>query len=159
MMRMLVLGVCLVGATVPSLAGGDADVIATAKKYLDVYQRLEIDALEGMYLADAKFVDPTSENTPVLPPFVHEGRDNILAAFREVVASYDSLRYEIEREYESSGYVVFTGNMVATVRRPDGTRQSFGAPIVTIVKVQDGKIAEHRDYYDYSGMEALPATE
>ena len=137
---------------------GDAATIAVARKYLEAYQRIDVDGMAALYHPQARFVDPTSEDSPAIPqPWDYQGRDTIVAALKKIANVYQSIDYDMSRVYESSGFVVFVADTVGRMRTAEGGEQSFGSQIVTIIQVKDGKVFEHRDYFDYDGIRPVEA--
>lgn len=132
---------------------GDAAKIAVASKYLDAYATLNVERMASMYAEDATFIDPTSENAPGVPQTLHfTGRDTIVGVLGEYAKNYRCLRYDFDRVYESGDCVVFVGRITAQLQA-DPKPLTLRSSIVTIVTVKDGRVAEHRDYYDYQGVE------
>ena len=132
-------------------ATGDLNTIDVALDYLDAYQNFDVERMGAMYTEDIQFIDLTS-TSQVNPPFIYEGRDDVVAAIQSVVDfGYKSLNYDITRLYESGGYVVVAANTEAIVNSGSG-RSRLGAEIVTVLRVVEGQIAEHRDFYDYNGV-------
>lgn len=130
---------------------GNPAVIAVARAYLDAYGDLDLGRLGQIYTEQVEFNDPTSLQVQGLGgPFVWHGREAVLAGIGRWTKSIVSLRYDLDRVYESSGRVVFVGTVNPMVRSPGGPVQ-YRYPIVTIVTVEDGKVVEHRDYVDYAG--------
>ncbi|MGE0045873.1 MAG: nuclear transport factor 2 family protein [Hyphomonadaceae bacterium] len=137
---------------------GDAQRIALARAYLDAYAALDQSRLGALYAEDAEFNDPTSIGVEGIGgPFVWSGRAEILARIAEWSQTIQSLRYDIERIYESGGRVVVIGAVNPIMRT--GERYRFA--IVTILTIEDGRVREHRDYTNYRGEGALasPAQE
>lgn len=123
---------------------------AVAEAYLAAYQAQDFAALEALYAEDAVFIDPTSEAIQGIGgPFDWTGREAILAGIRGWGAT--RLEYEIDRTWSASGHVVFDGAVAAIYETETGS-VAYRYPIITIVTVEDGRVTEHRDYTDFSGM-------
>lgn len=127
-------------------------IIETAEAYLAAYCTLDIDEMAPFYAEDAIFNDPTSkavfqngEN------FEFKGKAAILKGLGDYAARYQdfSLHYDMERRFESSGYVVFVARLSYEGHGKNGEAFSGGSPIITVIEVRDGKVASHTDYYDY----------
>lgn len=132
---------------------GDPAVIETARNYLAAYMTLDIDALTELYAPDVVFTDPTSFATPnIAAPVHYEGRAAVIAFIASLQGVMLDARYDLDRVYEASGAVVFTGDAVFTFSAPPGPA-TFRSAIVTVVTIKDGLVSEHRDYADYNGIE------
>lgn len=151
-MFLLILGTRPVQAETVS---GDAAPISAARTYLEAYQRLDLQQLERYYTEDVEFNDPTSLRVSGIGgPFVWRGREAVLAGVRRWAQSVQSLNYDVERIYEASGRVVFSGTVTSVTRTPGGVAR-YRYPIVTILTISDGRVSEHRDYTDYAGAVRL----
>lgn len=135
----------------------EADSSATvsiAEDYLAAYSTFDTTAMAPFLAEDMVFYDPTSANQSADGgPFMFEGKDEVLKELGDYAAQYQSFSvdYDIERQYESEGVVVFVAMLTWTVVSPVGESASGSAPIVTAVTVKDGKVTKHTDYYDYKG--------
>jgi len=131
-------------------AHGDAAVIAMAEAYLEAYSSLDIGKLEKYYDEQAVFFDPTSTSVQGIGgPFRWQGRAEILKNIRNWSKSTRSLKYVVERRFESSNYVVFVGDVYPLVISGKGDVQ-YKYPIITIVTITNGRVMEHRDYTNYA---------
>ena len=124
--------------------------ITVVKNYLEAYSRRDVTAMAEFYPEDVKFSDPTSEHTPFAPsPSAIDNKDDLLVIMKQLPQFYEAIEYNIDRIWESSGYVVVVADFVATLKTANG-----GVPlpsqIVNVFKVEDGKITEFRDYFDYN---------
>jgi ketosteroid isomerase-like protein len=135
-----------------TVRSGNPEIIAIADSYMTAYHHLDLEALEALYDEDVVFIDPTVAGLPEV--FSWTGRDRILreiAGWRTGMVRFD---FQADRIYESAGRVVYIGNVVSEVERPNGTRKAT-YPLITIVTVQEGRIIEHRDYTDYAATRRL----
>jgi ketosteroid isomerase-like protein len=138
---------------------GNPAVIAQAETYLAAYAQLDLAALERLYADDAAFSDPTSQTVAGIGgPFVWRGRAEILAGIGRWKQTVTSLAYDVERIYESSNHVVFVGEVRPLVAGPNGPTQ-YAYPIVTVITIANGKVAEHRDYTNYAAGRTVPPRE
>lgn len=130
------------------------EAVEIAKEYLSAYSTFDVKIIEPFLADDAVFEDPTSVGqTPLENGFFFEGKQAILDGLGGYAAQFAefSLRYDYERIYESAGNVVVVAQMNYLSTTKDGTTYKGAAPIVTVVKVEDGKVVRHSDYYDYRG--------
>ncbi len=128
--------------------------ISIAKDYLTAYSTFDTAAMAPFLADDMVFYDPTSANQSADGgAFMFEGKEAVLKGLGDYAGQYQSFSvdYDIERQYESEGVVVFVAMLTWTVTSPDGESATGSAPIVTAVTVKDGKIIKHTDYYDYKG--------
>ncbi len=125
---------------------------ALASRYLDAYSTYDMSKIEPFLAEDAVFFDPTSSTQNADGgPFMFDGKDAILNGLGDYAAQYKSftLDYDIERQYESQGHVVFVATLIWTVVDREDQIFSGAAPIVTVISIQDSKVVRHTDYYDY----------
>ncbi|MEO1240712.1 MAG: nuclear transport factor 2 family protein [Pseudomonadota bacterium] len=133
----------------------DAEPSATvsiAEDYLAAYSTFDTSVMAPFLSEDMVFYDPTSTNQSADGgPFMFEGKDAVLKGLGDYAGQYKSLSvdYDVERQYESEGVVVFVATLTWTIVSPGGESASGSAPIVTAVTVKDGKVTKHTDYYDY----------
>lgn len=133
---------------------GSAEIVSRATAYLDAYSTFDPEKIAPFLSDDAVFEDPTSTDEAANGgPFLFNGKAAILEGLGEYAAQYNAftVSYEIERQYESNGSVVFVARLSYTAEAKDGRVFTGAAPIVTVVQVRDGMIVRHTDYYDYAG--------
>lgn len=135
-----------------TVRSGNPEIIAIADAYMSAYHHLDLETLETLYDEDAVFIDPTVAGQPEV--FSWTGRDRILGELAGWRTGMVRFEFQADRVFESAGRVVYIGHVVSEVRRANGSRK-FTYPLVTIVTVQDGRIAEHRDYTDYAASRRL----
>ena len=98
----------------------------------------------GSYYADDMTL--TFGNSPTI-----KGRENVLAAFAEVLDRVRSLHHDLVNVWEvDSGVVVYES--VGEWRLHDGTKVSIGA--ATVVTLVDGKFVDQRIYVDNAPVAA-----
>ncbi|MEM9616414.1 MAG: nuclear transport factor 2 family protein [Pseudomonadota bacterium] len=128
--------------------------VSIAEDYLAAYSTFDTAVMAPFLAEDMVFYDPTSANQSADGgPFMFEGKDEVLKGLGDYAGQYQSLSvdYDVERQYESEGVVVFVATLTWTVISPGGESASGSAPIVTAVTVKDSKVIKHTDYYDYKG--------
>ncbi|MGD9799614.1 MAG: nuclear transport factor 2 family protein [Parvularculaceae bacterium] len=126
--------------------------IEVAEAYLAAYSTFDVDKMAPFYADDVVFSDPTSiGQIPGHAGFVFEGKDAVIKGLGDYAAGYQkfSVKYDLERRYESAGVVVFVANLTFEAETKDGKKFTGANPIVTAVTVKDGKVSRHTDYYDY----------
>jgi ketosteroid isomerase-like protein len=98
----------------------------------------------GTYYADDMTL--TFGNSPTI-----KGRENVLAAFAEVLNRVRSLHHDLVNVWEvDSGVVVYES--VGEWNLHDGTKVSIGA--ATVVTLVDGKFVDQRIYVDNAPVAA-----
>ena len=135
-------------------ASSASSIVDAAQKYLAAYSTFDMEKMAPLISDDMVFTDPTKPpETNGGEPFVYTGKEAVLAALGGYAKLYKefSLDYDIQRYFESNGAVIFVGDITYNILTDDQQTLTGTAPIVTIITVKDGKIVEHRDYYDYAG--------
>lgn len=130
------------------------DAVDVATDYLAAYSTFDVAKMAPFYADDAAFNDPTSHGQiPGQAEFTFEGKDAILKGLGTYAAGYNafSVHYDIRRRFVSAGNVVFIADLTYEGETKSGEKFSGGAPIVTVIKVTDGKVSRHTDYFDYEG--------
>lgn len=125
-----------------------------AAEYMRAYSIFDVGALASFYSENALFRDPTSEVWGE-SAWNMDGKADILRRIESFASKYDnvSIDYNVREQYESAGYNVFTGKAKISYEK-DGTLETRCLLVTTIVTTKDGKVAEHRDYFDYANYEA-----
>jgi len=126
--------------------------VALAKEYLAAYSTFDVTIMEPFLAEEMVFNDPTSTNQNANgEPFFFEGKQAVLKGLGDIAVMYASftLDYNIERQYESHGVVVFIAQLTYMGETKNGDKFEGGAPIVTAITIKDGKVVRHMDYFDY----------
>jgi ketosteroid isomerase-like protein len=127
--------------------------IALAKQYLTAYSTFDVAKMEPFLSEEMVFEDPTTTSSQNSDGehLVYDGKEAVLKGLGGHSAQFASfsIHYQIERQYESNGVVVFVAQLSYTGEAKSGEKFTGGAPIVTAVTVKDGKITRHTDYFDY----------
>lgn len=129
-------------------------IVDLASNYLAAYSTFDVNKMAPFFAENAVFTDPTSNNQiPGVEEFTFDGKEAILKGLGDYASGYNSfsVHYDVKRRYESSGNVVFIADLTYKGETKKGDAFSGGAPIVTVIKVKDGKIVRHTDYFDYVG--------
>ena len=135
-----------------SLEGEQPSAMEIADAYLEVYVDFNLEKMEPFYSEDAVFIDPTSEVWGE-DGFDWHGKKEVMAGMEAVVAEFNpKVEYFIKEKYESAGHVVYTGKAKA-ITTVEGVIETACVAVTTIITVKAGKIAEHRDYVDYTTYE------
>lgn len=119
-----------------------------AERYFAAYIALDWDVLAPMLAEQGSFADLTAE--PVFGEVKADGKAAMMKNFREGYAGISHMQFNRTRAFTSGGVAVFEGTLDWDYTLESGkvvvTREM---PFVTILKLVDGKVIEHRDYADY----------
>lgn len=152
--RFLIAAAAVFYSIAAASASPTPSIVEAAQKYLAAYSAFDMEKMAPLISDDMVFTDPTKPlETNGGEPFIHSGKDAVLGALGGYAKLYKefSLDYDIRRYFESNGAVIFEGDITYNILTDDQQTLTGTAPIVTIITVKDGKIVEHRDYYDYAG--------
>ncbi len=149
------------GAQAPSratyLAASDSTRIV-GEAYMQAYIAENWDAIEGMLSEKASFRDPTAE--ALWGGALASGREAMMQKFRTGYAGIE-LAFEQSRATFSGYYAIFEGTLTWSAPVQGGGRvEAKDSPFVVILRVEGGKVVEHRDYADYHPfIDAMKARE
>ncbi len=155
----LAVGFTLALISTPTAAQTDAgaasaNIVKFAEDYLAAYSTFDVEKMAPFLSDDMVFADPTStDQTADGGSFMFDGKDAVLKGLGDYAAQYKSftVSYDIERQYESNGVVVFVAQLSYNLVTKDDKTFTGEAPIVTAITVKDGKVVKHLDLYDYAG--------
>ena len=117
------------------------------EKYFASYLAMDWDKIETMLADNATFTDPTAET--VFGGGLRDGKEAMMKSFREGYASIEELKFIKSRTIFSGNYAIFEGDLDWTVRVGNGKKVSTVMPIITMLKIENRKVTEHRDFADY----------
>lgn len=118
------------------------------RKYFDLFNRHEWEAMAGMYAEPAEFKDPS-----LGPDAVRQTRREIAAKYAELNGAFADIRDSIVQLYPSGDRHIVV-EFVSTGTAPDGSR--FELPICTVFTVENGLITKDFTYYDDTGEPETP---
>ena len=120
---------------------------AVGEPYKNAYVTLDWDALEGLLGEEASFQDPTAKL--IFGGLLTSGREAMMNKFRNGNAGIQMSFVETRAIY-TGHYAIFEGELSWSSPMQDGRRvSSKDTPFVLVLKVEGGKVVEHRDYADY----------
>lgn len=126
-----------------------------ARNYLDALYALEFDKALNMLTADMFFEDTSATVFQGEPVFVN-GREKVVDTFRNSATFLNEASYEIQSIFVNGSQVVMTLTYMANMKGQfigiDAEEVFVKVPAVTILNVEDGKIASHTDYVGYETM-------
>lgn len=120
---------------------GNTDEERTVLRFFELWEKRDTDAILTFFNDDSTYVDMP------LPP--RNGIGEIKAYIDKIFSAFD---FRIETFHiGSNGPIVFTEryDYINTI----GEDKVFPLPIVGVMKIQNGKIAEWRDYFDVLSTE------
>lgn len=123
------------------------------RAYTDSIARLDVDACAAMLAADAVLVAPFAPD-PI--PVRTEGAATIEAMLRQVYGMFRSFTWT-EREIHATDdpeLALMTGR--SAIELANG--EDYGQEYVLLVRVRDGRIIEHREYFDPARAQRALAT-
>ncbi|WP_291843861.1 nuclear transport factor 2 family protein [Maricaulis sp.] len=127
---------------------------SVAEAWLEAYASQDFEQMSALMSEDTVFVDPTSFAIDAVTDRIEwRGPEAIIAGVS--AWGMDHGVYTIDRTYEASGQVVFSGHVDVVYGEGDSA-QTFRYPITTIISVVDSQVAEHRDYTDFNGASRVP---
>ncbi|WP_428409364.1 nuclear transport factor 2 family protein [Hyphococcus sp.] len=147
-------GLFLIAAHAHAEELNSADAVSLAEDYLAAYSTFDVEKMAPFLSDDMVFADPTStEESADGGAFMFNGKEAVLKGLGDYAAQYQSfsVNYDVERQYESNGVVVFVAQLTYNLVTKDDKTFTGAAPIVTAVTVKDGKVVKHLDLYDYAG--------
>ncbi len=155
--KLMLLTILLMVMSGTVLADGRADAYEKntkvsreiAERYFGFYINKNWDALAPLLADHANFVDPTAEQL-FEGVSVWAGKATVLKNFREQYSA-TTMAYAPLRVLESGKYVVFEGALHWTLTLPK-RRIEATLPFMTMLKIENGLIVEHRDMADYQAF-------
>jgi len=131
----------------PSYAELSKATERVAESYFAAYIARDWDRLSPLLAESASFSDPTASGDSA-PQSV--GRQATEKNFRENYARITRMEFKRTRVFYSGHYAVFEGALTWAVDGKDGKAILTEAmPLVTILRVEGERVAEHRDFADY----------
>lgn len=119
-----------------------------AKQYFASYMDKNWNQLEQLLAEDGSFSDPTAE--PVFGKVEHIGKQAVMKNFREGYASINYMRFNQSRVLLSGQYAIFEGTLDWSLSLANGkTAVTDAMPFVSIIKIENGLVIEHRDFAGY----------
>lgn len=118
-----------------------------ADAYFDAYIALDWDRLEPLLADNATFQDRTAEQ--LFTSLKKDGKVDIMKGFRENYSGLTKMIFRKSRVLHSGAYAIYEGDLEWGVKYPAGRVVESVTPFVVILKVENGKVVEHRDWVDY----------
>ena len=146
----------LVTFAAPSLAQEQpmryADAAEVAKdvggEYFAAYIARDWDSIEPLMADENSFHDDSA--ALVFGSVEYLGKENVLRGFREGYAGITHMKFTSLREMHAGHFAIFEGSLDWGVNVGGGRVVNSEMPFVVILRIENGKVTEHRDYADYS---------
>lgn len=132
----------------PTFAQVTADSRPIADAYFDAYTSLDWDRLEPIVADGASFQDRTAEL--VFGAVGATGKPAMMKLFRENYASITKMTFKPIRRMHTGHYGIFEGDLNFAIKMQDGRIVESTTPFLVTLRVENGKVVEHRDYADYA---------
>ncbi len=111
--------------------------IQTVRDFCIAWSRLDLDELMRYFLDDAVYQN--------MPGPAARGESAIRKTIAAFLSGWDATEWEIAN-IAAEGHVVF----VERIDRTTAGGKHVALPVVGVFRIEDGKIAEWRDYFDLS---------
>lgn len=132
----------------PSFEQVSAQTEQVGRAYFAAYIARDWDKLAPLVAENGSFADPTAAK--IFGGVSHTGKDEVVSFFRAGYAGITEMSFQPQRELFSGDHAIFEGTLTWGFKLDDGLQVDTDAmPFVTILRVEDGLVAEHRDFADY----------
>lgn len=117
-----------------------------ADRYVSAYFDKRWDDLSAVSADSLDFQDPTALLV-FGPPPERDSKEKVLELFRTGYAPLE-LKFDQLRAVYSGDHALYEGNLDWVYHLPERDVHSI-TPMVVILRLENGKVVEHRDYVDY----------
>lgn len=151
---LLALGMVLAATSIgaqdrPSFRQVSAETRLVADPYFAAYIARDWDRLEPYLAEEGGFSDPTA--TLVFGVVKFDGKAATMKNFREGYAAITHMAFHPMRAFVSGEYAIYEGTLDWTLDLGDGKQAvTDGMPFMTVLRVVQGRVQEHRDFADYT---------
>ena len=125
---------------------------ATARAYLRALETMDFTAQRGFYTPESVFEDPTSDIFG--EPWHFVGPEAIVAFWRTSGQNVIEMEWEIRQLYVTGARVMvsFASHMRLKSEQLGIPGKTFSGTIhvMTVLRIEDGKVLRHTDHADYS---------
>lgn len=130
------------------LAATSAATARVAEGYFEAYIARDWDRLAPLLAEGGGFADPTAE--PLFGKVEVTGKRATIDFFRTNYAAIRHMQFNRKRAFFSGRHAVFEGTLDWTLDIGGGKEAiTLDMPFVTILRIEDGLVVEHRDFADY----------
>lgn len=117
-----------------------------AERYFKNYAQLNGDSM-ALDIADDVTIDDLTSKLLFNNPRI-SGKEQAIQNFKREKIIFN-VTVPVSRSFFSGNFGVFEGMYCYSMYTPNKEVVSFALPIVITIKVENGKVTEHRDYADY----------
>lgn len=122
---------------------------SVAEKYFKAYIALDWDTVERLLAENGSFEDPTAQL--VFGQVKHDTKEATMNNFRNGYAGITHMQFNPSRTFFSGQYAIFEGTLDWSLKlSKDQLAETKAMPFVTILKVDNNKVVEHKDFADYA---------
>ncbi|MBC2776381.1 nuclear transport factor 2 family protein [Parasphingopyxis marina] len=136
----------------PNFDATSAETAPVGEAYFAAYIARDWDALEPLLADAASFRDPTAEL--VFGGALADGKAAMMTLFRQGYAGITRMEFRPLRTLHAGHYAIFEGELDWALDMGDGSGEGriveSVMPFVTLLRIEDGLVVEHRDYADYA---------
>lgn len=136
-------------AAPPTFAQAREATRDVAEPYFEAYIARQWDRLAPLLAEQGSFEDPTA--ALIFGPVRQQGKAATLKNFREGYAAIRHMVFHPSRVFYAGEHAVFEGTLDWTLALASNQQAvTLGMPFVTVLRVVEGQVVEHRDYADYT---------
>jgi ketosteroid isomerase-like protein len=133
----------------PSFSQVGAKTQTVAEPYFKAYIARDWKRLEPLLADNGGFSDPTAAF--VFGSVKFEGKAATLKNFREGYAAISHMEFHQMRAFVSGEHAIYEGTLDWTLELKGGKQAvTRGMPFISVLRVVDGRVMEHRDFADYT---------
>lgn len=133
----------------PTFAEVSAQTEQVGRAYFTAYIARAWDRLAPLMAENGSFADPTAEQ--IFGGVSHAGKEAVVDFFRTGYAGITEMSFKAQREIFTGHHAIIEGTLTWGLKLDDGLQVDTDAmPFVTILRVEEGLVVEHRDYADYA---------
>lgn len=132
----------------PSFDDTSAATQTVGEAYFAAYMERDWDTLEPLLADHGIFRDGTAEL--VFGSALADGKLAMMTLFREGYEGITRMSLRPLRTIHSGHYAIFEGELDWALMLSADREVASVMPIITILRIEDGLVVEHRDYADYA---------
>jgi ketosteroid isomerase-like protein len=115
-------------------------------QYFQAYIKMDWTALAPLMAEENSFDDKTAQL--VFGPMLKQGKAQVLQHFTENYVGL-TMQFTTSRQLFAGNMALFEGELNWTLQQPKRKIVTQKMPMVIVLKIEHGKVTEHRDYADY----------
>ncbi len=118
-------------------------------RYLNAYIEQDWDVLSELLAEESKFDDPTANL--VFGPVVQQGKAQIMKYFVENYLDFD-MSIVINETFFSGNIAMFNVSLDWSFQNEGRQINIHKMPMMVVLRIEEGKVLEHRDYVIYDKL-------